>query len=298
MKLVKESLNEIKKVDRSPLKTIGASYKTSDGYIQQEEGMLLQRVGNWNYFKEKDPYDPWEPSKLNDSIRRVKLSDLIMSETPSESKLSRMGDYQQPEYTKYSTHWPVAIEYRGKLVLLDGHHRVELAKRAGEEYMDIAVKNRDNIYESLNEIKIENTSGLGSIGVGQVAYLKAWNSAKKEIPQIIYKCKQMSEVFADTKYDELREVIEEKGNFSLDDMLWIDVTAQSYNNTVEDMIFDWKKKWDFSEKLIFKTGANIFTDHTICNFDKNGRVGTLVISKSATPGGKERKIDGIFIQNK
>jgi hypothetical protein len=120
----------------------------SPQWIAQEEQQILQRIGNWNYFK-KDPSDPWEPSFFSKSIKDVKISDIIYTETPSEDKLKKYGDYIEKDTPKneYDTKFPVAIEYQGKIYLLDGHHRVELAKRAGKTTIKIAIKNVTDKYK-------------------------------------------------------------------------------------------------------------------------------------------------------
>lgn len=110
-------------------------------HIIEDEGRKLQRLGNTNYFKDDDDVDkPWAKSNLRDSIERVNVNDIETTERTSSSKLSRMGMYKIPEYGKYSTEYPIAIEIRNTLYLIDGHHRLELAKRAGEKYIEVAIK--------------------------------------------------------------------------------------------------------------------------------------------------------------
>lgn len=110
--------------------------------ISQEEGMILQRVGNTNYFK-KNMSDPWEPSTLKQSIEDIEINSVITSETPSDKKLQKYGNYIEPIYNRFDTGYPIAIRYKGRIILLDGHHRLEMAKRAGFTHMKIAVKNID-----------------------------------------------------------------------------------------------------------------------------------------------------------
>jgi hypothetical protein len=38
-----------------------------------EEQQLLQRRGNWNYFKE-DPSDPWAPSTFSQNIKDININ--------------------------------------------------------------------------------------------------------------------------------------------------------------------------------------------------------------------------------
>ena len=104
-----------------------------------EESSKLQRWGNTNYFKE-DPSDAWGKSSLRDSVREVNVNDIIPYETPAESRLKNMGKYKSPEYGEYDTGSPVAIRLNNKIILLDGHHRLELAKRAGKETIKVAIK--------------------------------------------------------------------------------------------------------------------------------------------------------------
>lgn len=107
--------------------------------IVQEEGRTLQQVGNTNYFK-NNMFEPWEPSKLRDSIENVDVSSILTYETPSEDKLKRYGEYRLPEYSRLDTHYPIAIRYNNQIILLDGHHRLELAKRAGQKTILVGVK--------------------------------------------------------------------------------------------------------------------------------------------------------------
>lgn len=108
--------------------------------IVQDEGRTLQQVGNSNYFKD-NMFDPWAPSKLRDSIENVDVFSVLTYETPSEEKLKKYGEYKLPEYDRYSTGYPIAIRYNNKIILLDGHHRLELAKRSGQKTIPIAIKN-------------------------------------------------------------------------------------------------------------------------------------------------------------
>jgi len=150
------------------------------------------------------------------------------------------------------------------------------------------------VREYLNEIKInKETSGLSSIGIGKEGVLKGWSSAKKEIPNIIYRCKQMSEVFAGPRYNDLRKIIERQGNFSFEDMIWIDVKQESFNFTVERMLRDWGDLWNFSTIFIVG-GAEWAYRHTVCKFDENSKVGILKVKNHDTI----ENINGYFIQNK
>lgn len=115
-------------------------------WVTQEEQQVLQRVGNWNFFK-KDPKDPWEPSFFSQSLEDINISDINLSEKPSEDKLKKYGNFvEKTAKDKFDTDFPVAIKYKGKVYLLDGHHRVELAKRAGRSNIKIAVKDVTDKY--------------------------------------------------------------------------------------------------------------------------------------------------------
>ena len=111
-------------------------------YVAAEEQQLLLRIGNWNYFK-TNPGDPWEDSKFRESIKNIKLKDIIYLESPSDEKLSKLGNYIPKDKfnSDWDTNFPVGIDYKGKIYLLDGHHRVELAKRAGKSTINMAIKN-------------------------------------------------------------------------------------------------------------------------------------------------------------
>jgi len=122
--------------------------KTSESFIVQEEGQKLQRWGNTNYFKE-DPSDAWVKSALRDSVQDIDIDNIITSETPIESRLEKMGEYESPEYGQYSTDFPIAIKLNEKTILLDGHHRVELAKRAGQKTIKVAVKDVNDKYSQI-----------------------------------------------------------------------------------------------------------------------------------------------------
>ena len=118
----------------------------SPQWVAAEEQQLLQRVGNWNFFK-NNPYDPWEDSLFQKSLKDINISDIIYLETPNKDKLDKFGDFiEKIPKNEWDTNFPVAIEYKGKMYLLDGHHRVELAKRAGKTTTKIAVKNVTNKY--------------------------------------------------------------------------------------------------------------------------------------------------------
>jgi hypothetical protein len=122
------------------------------GYVTAEEQQLLQRVGNWNYFK-TNPGNPWEDSKFRESVQNIKIKDIIYLESPSDEKLSKLGNYitKGKFNSDWDTDFPVGINYKGKIYLLDGHHRVELAKRAGKSTIKVAVKNINNKYEDVIE---------------------------------------------------------------------------------------------------------------------------------------------------
>ena len=107
--------------------------------ITQDESTKLMKCGNTNYFK-KNIYDLFEPSKLKDSIENLDVDSIKTFETPSEEKLNRYGEYKIPEYRRLDSGYPVAIRYRNQIILLDGHHRLELAKRAGQKTIEVAVK--------------------------------------------------------------------------------------------------------------------------------------------------------------
>jgi len=154
------------------------------------------------------------------------------------------------------------------------------------------------VKEYLNEIKQNREiSGLGTIGIGKDAYLKAWRSAKIEIPTIIVNCKQMDEVFKDTVYDVLRKLIQRRGNFLFSDMLWLDVEKEGYNWAVRSQIRNWEDNWNFS-KIILRVNVDLYsyrTDrYTNCVFDEDARIGKLDIKGHDEFG----KINGFFIQNK
>lgn len=118
------------------------------GYVTAEEQQVLQRVGNWNYFK-INPGDPWEDSAFKESIQNIKVRDIIYLESPSDEKLNKLGSYVPKDKSNndWDTNFPVGINYKGKIYLLDGHHRVELAKRAGEPTIKMAVKDVTGKYE-------------------------------------------------------------------------------------------------------------------------------------------------------
>lgn len=106
-----------------------------------DQQQLLQRVGNWNFFK-SDVSDPMEPSKFSESMEYVNIENIVPLETPQQSKLDTMGDYtERTPKDKWDTNFPVGIRYNDeKVYILDGHHRIELAKRAGKTTVRIAVK--------------------------------------------------------------------------------------------------------------------------------------------------------------
>jgi len=121
------------------LKKIKDSIKTpSVGAILEEVAHDFSYQGNTNFFKE-NPYDPWERSTLRDSLKWIPIKDITYTETPLESKVESK-EYEEPEYNKYSTEFPIAVELKGTIYLLDGHHRLERAKRAGKETIQVAVK--------------------------------------------------------------------------------------------------------------------------------------------------------------
>lgn len=236
-------------------------------YVQQSEGLLLSRVGNTNYFKE-NPYDPWEKSKLRDSIVSIDPNIIVYTEKPSEEKMNKMGRYEHPTYRQYDTHWPIAIQYRGKIILLDGHHRVELAKRSNIKSIDIAVKNVDNIYESyqfvrpkLNEIKkgVSNT-GLSNIGVGKASMLYAYNYVQKNFPEKLKYAVPMSQKFADIKFKFLSRMTAKFG-INMEDYLWVNQGPFASSNNFDGWAsgIDWDKvysinpsEWDIHDNRVIK----------------------------------------------
>ena len=106
-----------------------------------DQQQLLQRIGNWNFFK-SDVSDHFEPSKFGESMEYVDIENIVSLETPQQSKLDTMGDYiERIPKDKWDTNFPIGIRYDdGKVYILDGHHRIELAKRAGKNTVRIAVK--------------------------------------------------------------------------------------------------------------------------------------------------------------
>jgi len=149
------------------------------------------------------------------------------------------------------------------------------------------------VREYLNEIKInKETSGLSSIGIGKEGVLKGWSSAKKEIPNIIYRCKQMSEVFAGPRYNDLRKIIERRGNFLFEDMIWIDIEKEAFNFDVYRMLRNWGDQWKYLP--IFIIGNESAYRRTFCKFDENSKVGMLKVKNHDTI----ENINGYFIQNK
>lgn len=146
----------------------------TDTYVIQEEGNKLARQGNTNFFKE-DPTNPWGKSALRDSVQVIELSDIETTETPSEDRISKYGEYKKPEYNEYSTGFPIAIQYKGRIILLDGHHRVEMAKRAGEKDIQIAIKNVDNIYGTQSNLLFQmiGDKGASNLNLDSQRSLKA-----------------------------------------------------------------------------------------------------------------------------
>jgi hypothetical protein len=115
--------------------------------IIEEEGRILFSVGSFNYFKdEHEMNDPWATSHLKNSIEEVPIQKIKVSQRVSLDKLKKMGAYKKPSYSKYDTHHPVAIKYKRDIILLDGHHRLELAKKAGEKFIEIAIKDVTDKY--------------------------------------------------------------------------------------------------------------------------------------------------------
>jgi hypothetical protein len=150
------------------------------------------------------------------------------------------------------------------------------------------------VREHLNEIVRGATgSGWGTLGVGH-NFESGLATAKREIPFVISGCKPMSEVFADSIYDDLRKIIERRGKFLFKDMLWIDENKEAYNFRVERMIRDWSDQWNFST-TIFKVGGAEWADRlTLCKFDEIARVGKLIVK------GHDifENIRGYFVENK
>jgi len=269
----------------------------SDGYVIQEEGMLLDRVGNTNFFKE-NPYDPWAHSLLNVSLVELDPNDIEYNETPSESKLEKMGNYKEPDYNEYSTGFPIAISYKGRIILLDGHHRVELAKRAKKRIL-VAVKNVDDKYgsknivkESLNEIKQNiETSGLGAIKIGTGRMIKAYEIIKREWPKRIKTAVPVLEKFKKTAFRPELNHIERKLKISLEDYLWID---QDYNNL--DSFSWWIKdniKWD--KKMIISGKAWDYNDVQSAKYNNEYDFGVLSFSRGMLD---KNRINGYFVKYK
>lgn len=123
-------------------------------YIVQEEGIKLSRWGNWNYFK-NDPSNTDEESTIRDSVEDIDISKIISTETVSELRLEKKGEYIKPKYDEYSTGYPVAIRVKGSILLLDGHHRLELAKRAGESTIKVAIKDLQLGSDSMSSVDMQ-----------------------------------------------------------------------------------------------------------------------------------------------
>jgi hypothetical protein len=129
--------------------------------IIENESMLYNRYKGSNYFK-KDPSDMFAPSTIKDSIEDINPDELIFTELgQSQEKLIKMGDYKIPEYNKYSTDYPIGFRYKNKIYLLDGHHRVSLAKRDNITSIKVAIK---NISTDLNNSITFSTNKEGVLG--------------------------------------------------------------------------------------------------------------------------------------
>lgn len=176
---IKQEVNEIFEQNPELANTVyeALGFKdTSELFIIQEEGQKLQRWGNTNYFKE-DPSDAWGKSSLRDSLQDVNVNDLITYEKPSEERLTKMGEYKSPEYNQYSTGFPIAIKLNNKIILLDGHHRLELAKRNGQKTIKIAVKDITDKYQQITPQQKQQATFMFSEFLD--VYLQDFNQVEK-----------------------------------------------------------------------------------------------------------------------
>jgi hypothetical protein len=107
-------------------------------YIVQEELQKLMRLGPSMYFKKDN--NMFSKSDLKKSVENLPINKIEVTSNLLDHKLKGMGKWKKPSYGKYSTDFPIAIRYKREIYLLDGHHRLELAKQDGERYMEVAVK--------------------------------------------------------------------------------------------------------------------------------------------------------------
>ena len=119
----------------------------NDINIAWDEQQKLLNKGPFNYFK-KDPSNMFSPSLYSKSIKEVNLNDVKLIEPINNSRLDKIGIYEEPEYTNSSRNHPVLLNINGVNYLLDGHHRVTAAKNQGIKSLKFAVKNYPTLVNS------------------------------------------------------------------------------------------------------------------------------------------------------
>lgn len=156
--------------------------------VIQNESETYNRYKGYNYFKE-DPSDMFSPSSIRDSVEEVDPNDIIFTETgQSKEKIAKMGKYKTPEYDRYSTGYPIAFRYKNKIYLLDGHHRVTLAKQDNVGKIKVAIK----------DIKFDTKSNLTP---------QQKKKIEEESPEVITKSYRKAK--ADGSNPELVKAVEE-----------------------------------------------------------------------------------------
>ncbi len=108
-----------------------SSVRTPLNIVSRQEGMEVQEY--W------DRVNPGEEQLSSLPIESVDFNELYTWQRVVDSNgLRRMANSDTP----HSSDYPIAVEYNGKLILVDGNHRAALDKLKGKQHIQVRVYRR------------------------------------------------------------------------------------------------------------------------------------------------------------
>jgi hypothetical protein len=141
----------------------------------------------------------------------------------------------------------------------------------------------------INEI-VRGGDGFGSLGVGHVAMMKAYNYTKSKWPKYMEKnAKPMEEYFSNNKFKFLSRM-ESKFNISMNDYLWLE-----WRVNINQVFEDWVRSIKYDKTLAINPSTWDNNDVRIAKYNYDWNMGYLSMSNGMFD---DNKVQGYFFKYK